>query len=342
MLEPFNSFPAVLGHEILADVRDFGPEVGGLEKGQRVAVNPILPCRLRNIHPPCPACACGAENGCERVAEGCLAPGQMIGFQRDLPGGMGEELVAHHTMLFPVPDHIPDEGGVLVEPLAVAAHAVMKNPPRPGQRVLIIGGGPVAFAVLWALRALGHGNEISLMALEAYQLQLAKELGADQTLLAAPDLPEATEIARRTGGKVYQPVIGPPALAGGYELVFECVGSKASVQDALRYSRPLGRMVLIGAAGILSRVDWTPVWRNEITVAGSYTYGMEDFRGRRIHTFDVVLELLGAREGPNPASLVTHRFLLERYQEAITATVDRARFKSVKTVFDFRRPHAQA
>ncbi|MFP2931388.1 alcohol dehydrogenase catalytic domain-containing protein, partial [Pyxidicoccus sp. 3LG] len=56
-LEPFNSFPAVLGHEILAEVTELGPQARGVEVGQRVAVDPLLPCRLRGIQPPCKPCA---------------------------------------------------------------------------------------------------------------------------------------------------------------------------------------------------------------------------------------------------------------------------------------------
>lgn len=335
-LEPFNSFPAVLGHEILAEVTELGPGVSGVEVGQKVAVDPLLPCRLRGITPPCKACASGMENGCEKTAEGHLAPGQMIGYHRDLPGGMGTEIVAHTSQLHPLPHTLADEAGVLIEPLAVSLHAVLHNMPKDDDKVLIIGGGPVAFAALWALRAIGSKAHVTLLTVEAYQLELAKQLGADETMRAMPDFEEAQEVARRTGAHVYSPVIGPPAMSGGFEMVIDCVGSKASLQDALRYTRAFGRVVLVGAAGVLDGLDWTTVWRNELTIAGSYTYGPEQFRGKRLHTFDVVRDLLAAREGPDPAPLVTHRFTLEQYQQAIEANVQRGKYRSIKTVFDLR------
>lgn len=339
-LEPFNSFPAVLGHEILAEVIDFGPEVKGLEKGQAVAVNPLLPCRLRGINPPCIPCQRGNEPGCERTAEGCFSPGSMIGFCRDLPGGMGEEFVAHESQLYPLPPSISDEAGVMIEPLAVSTHAVLKQPPREGERVLVIGGGPVAFATLWSLRALGHRDRITLMTMESFQLELAKSFGADETLRVADDETEVKEIADRTDGRVYRPVIGPPTLVGGYDVVIDCVGTQASLQDAIRYTRAGGRVVAIGAAGVLHRLDVTMLWRNELTIAGSYVYGTEIFRGRRMHTFEVVRELLASREGPDAAKLVTHTFPIDRYAEAIEANLARGRYKAVKTAFDFRRSHA--
>lgn len=335
-LEPFNSFPAVLGHEILAEVSELPAPVAGLEVGQRVVVNPLLPCRLRGLT-PCRACAGGMENGCENTAEGHLAPGQMIGYHRDLPGGMGTELVAHSSQLHPVGHEVKDEAAVLIEPLAVCLHAVLRHPPKDEDRVLIIGGGPVAFATLWAIRALGLKAHVTLLTFEGYQLERARAFGADDTLKAIPsDLEEAREVVRRTSGHVYTPVIGPPAMTGGYDLVFDCAGNQASVQDSLRYTRAFGKIVLIGAAGILDAVDWTAIWHNELTVVGSYVYGPESFRGRRIHTFDLVQELLAKGEGPDPAPLVTHRFRLAQYREAIEANVRRAAHESIKTVFDLR------
>jgi len=337
VLEPFNSFPAVLGHEILAELPAGGERRGALEPGQRVVVNPLLPCRLRGVHPPCPPCASGQENGCELTAEGHLAPGLMLGFHRDLPGGMGERLVAHPSQLHPVPDGIPDEVAVMVEPLAVSTHAVLKNLPRDEDRVLIIGGGPVAFASLWALRALGSKCHVTLLTTEGYQLELAKSLGADEVLRASrDDFEEAEAVARLTRARVYRPVIGPPAMTGGFEMVFDCVGSQASLQDALRYCRALGKVVLLGGAGQLPRIDWSTVWKNELTIAGSYTYGPERFRGRTAHTFQVVLELLEKREGPDPRPLVTHLFKLSEYGKAIEANLHRGAHRSVKTVFDLR------
>jgi threonine dehydrogenase-like Zn-dependent dehydrogenase len=261
----------------------------------------------------------------------------MPGDHRDLPGAMGERMVAHPSQLYPVPESVSDEVAVLVEPLAVCLHAVLKNPPRAEDRVLIIGGGPVAFGALWAIRALGHTCHVTLLTTEGYQLELAKSLGANEVMRAArDDLQEAEAVAKLTGARVYRPVIGPPAMTGGFEQVFDCVGSQASVQDALRYARSLGKVVLLGAAGALERVDWTTVWKNELTIAGSYTYGMEVFRGRAIHTFQVVLDLLRGREGPDPRPLVTHLFKLSQYGQAIEANLYRGQHKSVKAVFDLR------
>ncbi|MFL5321633.1 MAG: zinc-binding dehydrogenase [Myxococcaceae bacterium] len=325
-LEPFNSFPAVLGHEILA--RDE-------QTGQRYAINPLLPCKLRGFEQLCAQCAAGRESGCERTAEGCLSPGLMIGFSKDLPGGIGTEVVAHSSQLHEVPEKISDKAGVLIEPLAVSTHAVLNHPPHADERVLIIGGGPVAFATLWAIRALGHKCHVTLLTVENYQLELAKSLGADEVMRPSKDpMVEAQEVARRVGGRVYSPIIGPPAMVGGFHRVFDCVGSAASLTSALRYTRAFGTIVLIGAAGVLKDLDWTSVWKNELTIAGSYVYGEEAHRGKKQHTFDVVIDLLAKGEGPDASQMVTHVFGLSEYEQAIEANLQRGKYKSVKTAFD--------
>lgn len=334
-LEPFNSFPAVLGHEIVARATTLPDGVHGIEAGDRFAINPLLPCKLRAFEAPCAQCGEGRESGCERSAEGCLSPGLMLGFCRDLPGGIGTELVAHPTQLHHVPHTVSDKAAVLIEPLAVSLHAVLKHPPKDDDRVLIIGGGPVAFATLWALRAVGHKCHVTLLTVEAYQLELAKTLGADEVMRASKELmTETQEVARRTNGRVYTPIIGAPTLVGGFHRVFECVGTQVSLSAALRYTRAFGTTVLIGAAGVIKELDWTAVWKNELTLAGSYVYGMEDFRGQRRHTFDLVIDLLSRGEGPDPSVMVTHVFGLSQFSQAIDANIHRGKFQSVKTVFD--------
>lgn len=327
-LEPFSSSPMVLGHEILAVAME------GPHEGRRVVVDPFLPCDARGIRDPCRACARGSYAACERKAEGCLAPGTLLGAHRDLPGGMGEELVAPERHVFPVQDGISDEAAVMIEPLAVALRAVLQNPPQDDERVLILGGGPIAFCVLWALQATGSRADVALATFEQYQLALATELGVAHALKVGDATETAYEVARLTGARVFQPSLGGPVLAGGFDLVYDCVGNEASTRDALRYARACAKVVLLGCASTLDSVDWTAVWANELTIQGSYAYGRERWRGEELHTFEVVQRLLVEKRGFDPGRLVTHRFPLSRYQDAILASRDRAGTRSMKAVFD--------
>jgi L-iditol 2-dehydrogenase len=109
VLEPFGSFPAVLGHEILARVSEVGPGVTRARVGDRVVVDPMLSCRVRGYGDDlCPSCSAGFSSTCERGGEEGplliggrnLSRGLTIGYHRDLPGGWGTGLVAHDSQLF--------------------------------------------------------------------------------------------------------------------------------------------------------------------------------------------------------------------------------------------------
>src|SRR5690606_29228501 len=123
-MEPFGSFPAVLGHEILGRVIEKGPAVTGLDLGQRVVVDPMISCRTRGfgVDDQCPSWDAGLHCTCERSGEagvievdgGPLRRGVTVGFHADLPGGWSERIIAHETQIFPVDDTLPDHVAVLI------------------------------------------------------------------------------------------------------------------------------------------------------------------------------------------------------------------------------------
>ncbi|HET6381349.1 MAG TPA: alcohol dehydrogenase catalytic domain-containing protein, partial [candidate division Zixibacteria bacterium] len=211
VLSPFASFPAVLGHEVLAEVVEPGP-ASGMAGGERVVLDPLLGCVVRGLEPLCTWCAAGQPGHCLRLAEGRFAPGPMVGFCADLPGGWSEELVAHASQLHRAPDALRDEAAVLVEPLSVALHAVLAEPPADGQRVLVIGGGTLGLLTLAALRLVAPGAEVTVVARHPAQRELARRLGA-AAVVGSP-LQAATE---RAGARRYRSILGEDVLTGGVE-----------------------------------------------------------------------------------------------------------------------------
>lgn len=333
-LQPFNSFPCVLGHEILAKVEE-APRGSSLQAGARVAVDTTLGCRVRGVGALCKGCQEGSPYACERVAEGCFAPGMTIGYHKDLPGGFCSELVAPGTQLFEVPESLPDHVAVLTEPLSIGMHGVLRAMPKDDEHVLVIGGGMIAFGAIWALRAAGSKAKITQVALLPYQLEVGQSLGADEGFLGGDDEHFCEEVKKRTGARVYTPMIGPKVFSGGFDLVIDCIGSSESVRDSLRVARGAGKVLLLGAAATLKGVDWTFVWSRELTVQGAVGYGRERFQGKEQHTFELVLERLASKEAPDVSHLVTHRYSLPEYKEAIIANVERGKYRSVKTIFTF-------
>jgi threonine dehydrogenase-like Zn-dependent dehydrogenase len=338
-LEPFSSFPAVLGHEILGRVLEVGPQVRGFEPGQKVAVDPVISCQVRGVAEgeTCAWCRAGRPATCARhgdegplrVDGSPLARGGFIGFHRSLPGGWGEQLVAHQAQLFAVDEGLSDRAAVLTEPLAVALHAVLGVRLDVREPVLVIGSGPIALCTLWALRAVGFGGEVLSQLKRPAEAALAMRLGASGTVAPGPPARAALE---RTGAKVYAPPIGPPVYAGGgFPVIFDCVGSRQSIDQALRFAAPRGRLLLLGCAPVIPRLDLTPLWARELEVRGFVAYGRERFEGRERHTFEVVGELLRRATAPVEA-LVTHEFPLADYQQALQAAHRRGKSGAMKVV----------
>ncbi len=326
--EPIVSFPFVLGHEIVADVLD-GPLAG-----QRAVVEPVLGCRARGIDPPCNACAEGRKGACERIAFGHLAPGLQTGFCRDTGGGWSEQLVAHDSQLHAVPEQMSDEDAVIVEPTACALHAALQAGVVPGETVVVLGAGTIGLLTVAALRAHSLPGTLIAVAKHPVQRAHARELGAD--VVAKPE-ELARAVRRATGSLALESPSGAIGrLAGGADVVLDCVGSSSSLAEALSVVRPGGRIVLAGMPATL-KVDLAPLWQREITLLGAYAYGREalgsDAAGPGRSTFSLAIELVGrVRLG----RLVSARYALDHFEEALRHAGAAGRRGAVKVVFDLR------
>lgn len=332
-LSAYASTPAVAGHEILADV--VAPCEGStLKEGDRVVVDPWLSCAVRGAE-PCTRCAIGEYATCERAGTG-PRKGVMIGASRELPGGFGERMVAHASQMFRVPDGVSDARAAMCEPLSVAVHAVLRQQPVGGERVLVIGGGIIGLATVWALRELHPSVHVTLLALEEHQLAAGQALGAARCVRPERGADVVETLGHDLGTTVLRPLIGRPFLAGGFDHVYDCVGSQRSLEDALRVTRAGGTVVLLGAPGVVPKLDWSFVWTKEIRIVGTYAYAYDEFGSTRRRTFEITLELMTTSRAPLE-SLVTHTFAMSDYAKAIEANVDRRAHRSIKTLIDPRR-----
>jgi threonine dehydrogenase-like Zn-dependent dehydrogenase len=309
--EPIVSFPFVPGHEI----------VGDLDDGTRVVVEPVLACAARGIDPPCEACAEGATDRCERLAFGHLQPGLQTGFCTDTGGGWSTALVAHESQLHRVPDGMSDEAAVMVEPAACAIHAAVA-PGVTGDTVAVIGAGTLGLCTIAALRTHALPGRLIAAAKHPEQRRLARELGAD-TVVEPAELRRA--VRRATGSMALD-----TGLTGGADVVVDCVGSEATITEALAVVRPAGTIVLVGMPGRVS-VDLTPLWQRQVMLVGAYAYGTEVEVGRR--TFDLAFDLV---QEARLARLVSAVYPLERFREAIDHATAAGRRGAVKVAFDLR------
>lgn len=321
-----------LGHEVVGEVTEIGPGVTSLAVGDRVVMDSralMAPtCLSQELEPACPRCAAGDLQLCENASVGRGPTG--------VGGGWGDGYTAHVSEVARVPDDIDDEAAMMMEPLAVAVRAVLAPPISQGDRVLVVGAGIVGLNVVQALRALVPASSITVLARYPHQAAAARRLGADEVVERA-DPYEAT--ARITGAKLYAGAFGNRMLLGGFDVVFDCVGSAKTVHDALRWTRAGGTVVVVGISLERLRLDLSPVWAQEVRLIGVVGHGVEPWNGERRSTYDIVCELL--RTGRlTTAGLVTHAYALDEWREAIRTAMDK-RSGAIKVMLDLRtRPAA--
>jgi len=334
VMSAITSLPFTLGHENVGIVTECGASVTAVRPGQRVVVNPVLSCEPRGFSDRCPNCARGETNLCLRFHEGAISAGTMIGFCRDTGGSWSPLFVAHQSQVLPVPDVLSDEEAVLAEPFAVALHAVLRHWPDDTATVLVLGAGIIGLLTVAALRALGSKARILITARYPFQAKEAERLGADIVLRARDPDDLYRQVARLTGAAILHPLIGRPLVQGGADLVFDCVGSSRTVDDAFRLTRAGGTVVLVGLASTPHGVDWTPVWLHELHVCGEMAYAHEQVGNWRGHTMELALKLMAERK-VELGSLVTHRFDLKNYRTALATVTQKGSAGVIKAVFAF-------
>jgi threonine dehydrogenase-like Zn-dependent dehydrogenase len=333
VLSAFVSLPVVLGHENVGTIAHIGDQVEGFAVGDRVVADPLLPCAARGIEKVCELCRRGDFSLCQNFAEGDLAPGFSIGTCRDTGGSWSTTFVAHQSQLYRLPDDVSDENGIMIEPFSGALHAVMQSLPNDEDVVLVVGAGTIGLCAVAALRALGSRARVIVVAKHAFQGEMATRLGADKVIHAGKQA-LIRAVAEATGGRIYRPVLGSELLVGGADVTYECVGTERSIRDSLSLTASGGTLVLVGLPAVLKRMDWTSIWLKELAIKGSVWSGMESVDGRPIHTYELALGWMA--EGKlDLASLVTHRFRLDEYKDALAVTVEKGRHQAIKSVFVF-------
>src|SRR6187200_145623 len=235
-----------MGHETVGRVHELGPDVEEVAIGQLVTVNPVMSCH------ECPACLSGQEQWCTRRV--------VLGVAPEIPAAFADRVAVPAANIVPLRDDMPEELGALVEPMAVGYHAIRRGLPRPEDRVLVIGGGPIGQACLLAARRLGV-NALALSDVSQSRRNLCARLGAEVIDPSVGDLPEA--VAERLGG---------PAT-----LVADAVGVNATVADALAASDSGGRIVLVGMGTPQLELSAYALSTQERALIGSFTYSAAEF-----------------------------------------------------------------
>jgi len=272
--------PLVLGHEF----------AGVIESGERVAVDPAVPCGV------CEFCQEGNPNFCAAL--------RFAGHGTE-DGALREFMAWPTRCLHPLPDSLTDADGAVLEPLGVAIHAVDLGHIRPGMTVGVFGCGPIGLLVLQVARAAGATHLIATDKL-AHRLEAARSLGVTAVFQAA-DGQESAEISAATDGK-------------GIDVAFEAAGENEAVEVAIEAVRPGGRVVLVG----IPADD-----RTAFTASTARRKGLTIKLSRRMkHVYPRAIRLVESGMvdvGP----LVTHRYPLEEIDQAFSVAEKREGLKVI-------------
>ena len=313
------------GQEVVGEIIEVGEDVQHVRVGDRVVLQYGPNCVSQGVQPLCRACAAGQYNLCEQRT---FSGPQQIG------GGWSEEILLHESQVFRVPDELSDDQAVMIEPSAVALHAVLRHLPQPGENVLIVGAGTIGLLVLQIVRALVPQAKVSVLAHYAFQVEQATRMGAEHIIY-----PQDTYkgVQQATGAKLYKGKLGNTMLLGGYDVIYDTIGTKRTLHDALRWTRAGGAVVIVGVSLHMMRIDLSPVWYQEVSLIGSMNHGTEQWPvGSQEHfsTFAISAELIG--QGLiHPEKLITHRFALTNFPEALSTASGKEHTRAIKVIFDY-------
>jgi L-idonate 5-dehydrogenase len=285
------SQPMVLGHEVAGEVVAVGPAVTRVAVGDRVAVNPSLPCNA------CRFCLEGLQQHCLDM--------RFFGSAMRTPhvqGGFREMLVCDESQA--VKAEMPLERAAFAEPLSVALHAVRQAGLMLGRRVLVTGAGPIGVLCAMAARLAG-AREIVMTDLLDAPLALARQVAADATVNFAAT-PEG--MARFAAEKGY------------FDVCFEASGSGAAVASAVAVLRPGGVLVQVGNGGAETAVPLNAIVAKEITLRGTFRFHAE---------FALAVDLL-AKGAVDVTPLLTEVVPLAEAERAFTLATDRRRAMKVQ------------
>src|SRR6266487_3222294 len=318
-----HSYP---GHEVVGEVIEVGDEVQHLQVGDRVTLQSGPNCLTSGAQSICRSCASGNYSLCERM--------NLFSGPEPIGGGWSEELRVHEQQLFRISSEMNDEQAVLLEPSAVAVHAVLRRLPQPDEQVLIIGAGTIGLLTLQVIHALVPSAIVSVMARYPFQIEQATRMGAAH-ILYPHDSYQGVE--RTTGAKLFTGTFNNKMLLGGYEVIYDTIGSNETIHDSLRWARAGGTVVLAGLSLHTMQLDLTPIWYQEIDLIGTLAHGMETWpigTHEQCSTFSIAAEMIES-EQIHPEKLITHRFALTNYRSAFATATAKSRSRAIKVVFDY-------
>lgn len=270
-------YPFTVGHECSGRVEKVGPGVRRVKPGDRVAIDPAMPCGR------CDQCASGRSHTCRKL--------RFLGCPGQAEGCLSERMVMPEDCCFPIREGMTLDQAALSEPLAIGVYAVRQSVPMKGKRIGILGAGPIGLSVLLPARAQGAERIYVTDKIDA-RLEAARRAGA-----AWAGNPDREDVSARVAEK--EPLL--------LDAVFECCGEQEAIDQGIDMLKPGGKLMIIGIPRV-TRLSFSvdKMRHKEICI--------QNVR-RQNHCVQPTLDLIDRRE-VDVDVMVTHRFPFEETAKA--------------------------
>lgn len=290
---PYTSYPVVQGHEVAAKVVEIGSEVTSVKIGDRVTIQPQVVCGK------CYPCTHGRYNACEEL--------KVMGFQTT--GMASEYFVTEADKAVKLSEGMSYDEGALVEPISVAVHAIRRYGNVAGKKVLVLGGGPIGNLVAQSAKAMG-----------ASQVLVSEQSTARLDIAKGCEIETVNPLETELLDKIIETFGTDKA-----DVIFECVGINATMEQAINFSRKGSDIVVVGVFADLGTINMGLIQDKELRLIGSAMYRVEDYEKAIELIKDDLLCL---------KPLITHRIKFENFQKAYE-TIELNRDKAMKVMVDF-------
>lgn len=290
---PFTSYPVTQGHEVSGEISQLGEGVSGFKPGQKVTIQPQAVCGK------CYTCRNGKYNLCEEL--------KVMGFQTT--GAASHYFVVDASKVTPLPDSMSFTEGAMLEPLAVAVHAVRRAGDVTGMNIAVLGAGPIGNLVAQTAKGMGAAK-VLITDVSGLRLDFARDCGIDICV----------NTKNKDLGESILEHFGPDKA----DLIYDCAGTNITMGQAVKYARKGSKIVLVAVFASLAEIDLAVANDKELTIDSSMMYRNEDYIGaiKLIEEKKVVL-----------APLVSKHFPFKEYKQAYEF-IDANRETTMKVIID--------
>lgn len=243
---PFTKYPVTQGHEVSGEIVQLGAQVTGFQIGQKVTIEPQVYCG------ECYPCRHGKYNLCEEL--------KVMGFQTT--GTASEFFAVDVSKVTPIPETMSYEEGAMIEPLAVAVHAVKQMGDVSGMNIAVIGAGPIGNLVAQTAKGMGAAK-VMITDVSDLRLEKAKECGIDVCV----------NTKNRDFGEAMLDAFGPDKA----DVIYDCAGNNITMGQAIKYARKGSVIVLVAVFAGMAEIDLAVANDHELDIKSTMMYRHEDY-----------------------------------------------------------------